>query len=68
MNSLFLQHEHALYVCKPVYDSLILCFICNRDANIGFIKAKSELLAAALTVSLNDVKELLEPKEPEEDL
>jgi hypothetical protein len=66
MQALFLQHENALYVCKPVYDSLILCFICDRDANIGLIRQKSELLSTAVTDGLNDIKDLLEPVEDEE--
>lgn len=49
-----------------MYDSLILCFICNREANIGLVKARSEQLAAALTEGLNDVKDLLDVAEEEE--
>jgi len=60
MQTLFLQHENALYVAKPLFNTLILCFICKNDANLGLCRAKIESLADAVTDGLSDLKEFLE--------
>ena len=39
MQAIFIQHDQALYVAKPIF-SLILCFVCDSDANLGLIRSK----------------------------
>ena len=60
MQALFLQHENALYVAKPLFNTLILCFICKEDANLGLIRAKIESLARAVHEGLEEIVEFLE--------
>ena len=47
LQSLFIQHDEAIYVTKPVY-SLILCFVCAKDANLGLISSKIQVMSETL--------------------
>ena len=39
LQTLFISMDSMHYVAKPVYN-LILCFICQRNVNLGLIKSK----------------------------
>ena len=39
LQTLFISTDNVQYVAKPIYN-LILCFICNKDVNLGLIKSK----------------------------
>ena len=47
LQALFIQHDSALYVAKPIY-SLVLCFVCQQDANLGLIRSKVEVMSNSL--------------------
>ena len=51
LQALFIQHDGALYVAKPVH-SLVLCFVCHRDANLGLIRSKVQMMSEALEESM----------------
>ena len=51
LQSLFIQHDAALYVARPVH-GLILCFVCHRDANLGLIRSKVQMMSEALEESM----------------
>ena len=51
LQALFIQHDEALYVAKPIY-SLVLCFVCQRDANLGLIRSKVDMMSQALEESM----------------
>ena len=51
LQALFIQHDEALYVAKPIY-SLVLCFVCNKDANLGLIQSKVHMMSEALKESM----------------
>ena len=55
MQVLLLQHENALYVAKPLFNTLILCFICKNDANLGLIRQKIDNLAETVQEGLEEV-------------
>lgn len=44
MQAIFIQHDQALYVAKPIF-SLVLCFVCDADANLGLIRTKVSFLS-----------------------
>ena len=56
MQAVFLQHENALYICKPILESLILCLICKPNANIGLIRTKLEVLSVSVCSGLEEIK------------
>lgn len=39
LQALFITTDNVQYVARPIYN-LILCFICEKDANLGLIKSK----------------------------
>ena len=51
LQALFIQHDEALYVAKPIY-SLVLCFVCSKDANLGLIRSKVQMMSEALQDSM----------------
>ena len=65
MNMVFLQHEHALYICKPILDTLLLCFICSTDVNMGLVRSKIEVLGASVSQSLGEIKDFVDEPEQE---
>ena len=60
LQALFIQHDGALYVAKPVH-SLILCFVCQRDANLGLIRSKVQMMSEAHEESLRSIQVHLTP-------
>jgi hypothetical protein len=64
MKCVFLQHENALYVCKPILDTLILCFICSNNANMGLIRSKLEALGASVSEGLENIRDFIDTDEP----
>ena len=51
LQALFIQHDGATYVAKPIY-SLVLCFVCEKDANVGLIRSKVQVMSEILEESL----------------
>ena len=47
LQMLFLQHDHALYIAQPIYNT-VLCFICDKEANFGIVRTKCETLSKVL--------------------
>ena len=43
LQTLFISTDNLHYVAKPIYN-LILCFICNKDVNLGLVRTKVRLL------------------------
>lgn len=39
LQAIFIHHDQALYVAKPIF-SVVLCFVCESDANLGLIRTK----------------------------
>ena len=60
LQALFIQHDSALYVAKPIY-SLILCFVCKSDANLGFVRSKVDVMSANLEKGLAGIENYLSP-------
>ena len=58
LQTLFISTDSVHYVAKPVYN-LILCFICSKDANLGLIRSKLEVMADYLKEGLEEIKEHL---------
>ncbi|TNV75226.1 hypothetical protein FGO68_gene16063 [Halteria grandinella] len=58
LQTLFISTDHVQYIAKPVYN-LILCFICSKDANLGLIRSKLEVMAECLKEGLDEIKEHL---------
>ena len=58
LQALFISTDHVQYIAKPVYN-LILCFICSKDANLGLIRSKLEVMAECLKEGLDEIKEHL---------
>jgi hypothetical protein len=59
LQAIFIQHDDALYVAKPIY-SLILCFVCDKDANLGLVRTKVDVMSANLERSLAELKDHLQ--------
>ena len=51
LQALFIQHDEAIYLAKPIY-SLVLCFVCQKDANLGLIRSKLQIMSEALKESM----------------
>ena len=58
LQALFIQHDSALYVAKPIY-SLVLCFVCKQDANLGLIRSKVEVMSSSLEKSMSGLEQYL---------
>ena len=58
LQALFIQHDEAIYVAKPIY-SLVLCFVCAKDANMGLIHSKLKLMSESLKESLSSISAYL---------
>lgn len=56
LKALFIQHDGALYVAQPVH-SLVLCFICARDSNLGMVRSKVKMMSSALQESLAGISD-----------
>ena len=60
LQAIFIQHDEALYVAKPIF-SLVLCFICQKDANLGLVRSKVQMMSEALEESLESLAPYLSP-------
>lgn len=47
MQTLFLSVDTEHYIAKPIYN-LILCFVCNKDVNLGLMRVKVLLVFNAI--------------------
>lgn len=62
---LILEHDSLSFVARPVYN-LVLCFVCDKVANIGLIRNKVELMGTQLEQALEPLKMYLENQEEDE--
>ena len=57
---MFIQHDEALYVAQPVF-SLVLCFVCKKDANLGLVRGKVQMMSEALKENFESLALYLRP-------
>ena len=55
LQALFIQHDGAMYVAKPIY-SLVLCFVCQPDANLGLVRSKVEVMSSSLEKNMQGLE------------
>ena len=55
LQTLFITTDNIHYVAKPVCN-LILCFICQKDVNLGLVRSKLEVMGQCLEEGLKDIK------------
>ena len=60
LQALFIQHDEALYVAKPIF-SLVLCFVCQKDANLGLVRGKVQMMSEALEENFESLAPYLSP-------
>lgn len=60
---LILEHDSQTYVARPLYN-LILCFVCDKKANLGLIRGKVDHMAQQLERELEPLKGFLENVKP----
>ena len=58
LECLLIQHDGANILAKPIFN-LVLCFVCDRTANLGIVRAKIENMAKQLSAGLDPIKEFL---------
>ena len=58
LQALFIQHDEAIYIAKPIY-SLVLCFVCKKDANLGLVRTKLDMMSESLSESLKNLQAYL---------
>ena len=44
---MIIEHDSLSFVARPVYN-LILCFVCDKEANLGMVRSKVELMGKQL--------------------
>lgn len=66
LQAFFLQHDNVSYVAKPIYN-LILCFVCENDANLGLIRNKIEVMSGVLEESMEGLKDHLVSRHQDEE-
>ncbi len=49
MKFLVLEHDTLSFVARPVYN-LILCFVCDKNATLGLIRHKVDLMGKQLEI------------------
>lgn len=42
-----LEHDTQSYIARPIYN-LILCFVCEKKANLGLVRCKIDAMAQLL--------------------
>lgn len=42
---LIIEHDQNTFVARPIFN-LVLCFVCDKEANLGMIRRKVDNLAA----------------------
>ena len=58
LQALYIQHDEGMYVARHIY-SLVLCFICHKDANLGMINNKVKVMSDLLEESLSGLQPYL---------
>ncbi len=61
LKTLFITTDNLHYVAKPVYN-LILCFICQKDVNLGLVRSKLDVIGECLEEGLKHIKHHLVPE------
>jgi hypothetical protein len=59
LQAIFIQHDQALYAAKPIF-GLVLCFVCEPDANLGLIRTKVNGMSGHLERNLVDLSKHLQ--------
>lgn len=62
---LMIEHDSLNFVARPVF-SLILCFVCDKQCNLGMIRNKVEVMAIQLENELEPLKIHLQDQENED--
>jgi len=60
-----LEHDSQSYIARPIYN-LILCFVCDKKANLGLVRCKIDKMALQLERELQPLKEHLQTKQTEQ--
>ena len=58
---LILEHDSQCYMARPIFN-LILCFVCDKRANLGLVRCKIDKIAQQLERELQPLKEHLQTR------
>ena len=61
---MIIEHDSLSFVARPVYN-LILCFVCDKEANLGLVRSKVEVMGKQLDSQFASIEHHL--KEHEQD-
>jgi hypothetical protein len=60
-----LEHDKLSFVAKPVLGNLVLCFVCDKSANLGFVHKMVETMGTSLKNILIPLEKHLKTEDEE---
>lgn len=54
-----IEIDNKSFIARPVFN-FVLCFVCSKEANLGLVRSKVEMLAQQLETALEPMREQFE--------